>query len=204
MRLYQKFGKRVFDMVLSLITLIIFLPIMILISFVQLLYFGSNIFFIQARNTKNSKQFKIIKFRTMTDTFDKSGLQLPDKYRLTKFGKFLRATSLDEIPNLFNVLLGQMSIVGPRPLPVSFYDSMSVEQQKRYQVSAGLTGLAQVSGRNKLTWKEKIDFDLIYVQNLNFYFDLKIIFKTLFILFAYNKNESLFNEGLDKYSPDFD
>jgi undecaprenyl phosphate N,N'-diacetylbacillosamine 1-phosphate transferase len=140
----------------------------------------------------------------MTDTFDKSGLQLPDKYRITKFGKFLRATSLDEIPNLFNVLLGQMSIVGPRPLPISFYDSMSVEQQKRYQVSAGLTGLAQVSGRNKLTWKEKIDFDLIYVQNLNFYFDLKIIFKTLFILFAYNKNESLFNEGLDKYSPDFD
>jgi undecaprenyl phosphate N,N'-diacetylbacillosamine 1-phosphate transferase len=204
MRLYQKFGKRVFDMVLSLITLIIFLPIMILISLVQLLYFGSNIFFIQARNTKNSKQFKIIKFRTMTDTFDKSGLQLPDKYRITKFGKFLRATSLDEIPNLFNVLLGQMSIVGPRPLPISFYDSMSVEQQKRYQVSAGLTGLAQVSGRNKLTWKEKIDFDLIYVQNLNFYFDLKIIFKTLFILFAYNKNESLFNEGLDKYSPDFD
>ena len=204
MRIYQKFGKRILDMVLSLITLIIFLPIMILISLVQLLYFGSNIFFIQVRNTKNSKQFKIIKFRTMTDIFDKSGLQLPDKYRITKFGKFLRATSLDEIPNLFNVLLGQMSIVGPRPLPISFYDSMSVEQQKRYQVSAGLTGLAQVSGRNKLTWKEKIDFDLIYVQNLNFYFDLKIIFKTLFILFAYNKNESLFNEGLDKYSPDFD
>ena len=204
MRIYQKFGKRLLDMVLSLITLIIFLPIMILISLVQLLYFGSNIFFIQVRNTKNSKQFKIIKFRTMTDIFDKSGLQLPDKYRITKFGKFLRATSLDEIPNLFNVLLGQMSIVGPRPLPISFYDSMSVEQQKRYQVSAGLTGLAQVSGRNKLTWKEKIDFDLIYVQNLRFYFDLKIIFKTLFILFAYNKNESLFNEGLDKYSPDFD
>ena len=204
MRIYQKFGKRILDMVLSLITLIIFLPIMMLISLVQLLYFGSNIFFIQVRNTKNSKQFKIIKFRTMTDIFDKSGLQLPDKYRITKFGKFLRATSLDEIPNLFNVLLGQMSIVGPRPLPISFYDSMSVEQQKRYQVSAGLTGLAQVSGRNKLTWKEKIDFDLIYVQNLNFYFDLKIIFKTLFILFAYNKNESLFNEGLDKYSPDFD
>ena len=204
MRIYQKFGKRILDMVLSLITLIIFLPIMILISLVQLLYFGSNIFFIQVRNTKNSKQFKIIKFRTMTDIFDKSGLQLPDKYRITKFGKFLRATSLDEIPNLFNVLLGQMSIVGPRPLPISFYDSMSVEQQKRYQVSAGLTGLAQVSGRNKLTWKEKIDFDLIYVQNLNFYFDLKIIFKTLFVLFAYNKNESLFNEGLDKYSPDFD
>lgn len=204
MRIYQKFGKRILDMVLSLITLIIFLPIMILISLVQLLYFGSNIFFIQVRNTKNSKQFKIIKFRTMTDIFDKSGLQLPDKYRITKFGKFLRATSLDEIPNLFNVLLGQMSIVGPRPLPISFYDSMSVEQQKRYQVSAGLTGLAQVSGRNKLTWKEKIDFDLIYVQNLRFYFDLKIIFKTLFILFAYNKNESLFNEGLDKYSPDFD
>jgi lipopolysaccharide/colanic/teichoic acid biosynthesis glycosyltransferase len=204
MRLYQKFGKRVFDMVLSLITLIIFLPIMILISLVQLLYFGSNIFFIQARNTKNSKQFKIIKFRTMTDTFDKSGLQLPDKYRITKFGKFLRATSLDEIPNLFNVLLGQMSIVGPRPLPISFYDSMSVEQQKRYQVRAGLTGLAQVSGRNKLTWKEKIDFDLIYVQNLNFYFDLKIIFKTLFILFSYNKNEALFDKGLDKYSPNFD
>ena len=180
MRIYQKFGKRILDMVLSLITLIIFLPIMILISLVQLLYFGSNIFFIQVRNTKNSKQFKIIKFRTMTDIFDKSGLQLPDKYRITKFGKFLRATSLDEIPNLFNVLLGQMSIVGPRPLPISFYDSMSVEQQKRYQVSAGLTGLAQVSGRNKLTWKEKIDFDLIYVQNLNFYFDLKIIFKTLF------------------------
>ena len=204
MRIYQKFGKRILDMVLSLITLVIFLPIMILISLVQLLYFGSNIFFIQVRNTKNSKQFKIIKFRTMTDIFDKSGLQLPDKYRITKFGKFLRATSLDEIPNLFNVLLGQMSIVGPRPLPISFYDSMSVEQQKRYQVSAGLTGLAQVSGRNKLTWKEKIDFDLIYVQNFNFYFDLKIIFKTLFILFAYNKNESLFNEGLDKYSPDFD
>ena len=204
MRIYQKFGKRILDIVLSLITLIIFLPIMILISLVQLLYFGSNIFFIQVRNTKNSKQFKIIKFRTMTDIFDKSGLQLPDKYRITKFGKFLRATSLDEIPNLFNVLLGQMSIVGPRPLPISFYDSMSVEQQKRYQVSAGLTGLAQVSGRNKLTWKEKIDFDLIYVQNLNFYFDLKIILKTLFILFAYNKNESLFNEGLDKYSPDFD
>ena len=204
MRIYQKFGKRILDMVLSLITLIIFLPIMMLISLVQLLYFGSNIFFIQVRNTKNSKQFKIIKFRTMTDIFDKSGLQLPDKYRITKFGKFLRATSLDEIPNLFNVLLGQMSIVGPRPLPISFYDSMSVEQQKRYQVSAGLTGLAQVSGRNKLTWKEKIDFDLIYVQNLNFYFDLKIIFKTLFVLFAYNKNESLFNEGLDKYSPDFD
>jgi undecaprenyl phosphate N,N'-diacetylbacillosamine 1-phosphate transferase len=201
--MYIRFGKRLFDISGSIIILFIFAPIIILVILIQIFYFKKNIFYTQVRNTRHGKKFKIIKFKTMYDFYDKDGFQLPDIYRTTKFGKILRSTSIDEIPNLFNVLVGQMSIVGPRPLPDTFYDLMSTSQKQRYEVQPGLTGLAQVSGRNNLSWKQKIDMDLVYLKKITFLKDLKIILKTFVVVTKYSKNETLFNEGIDNYKPNF-
>jgi lipopolysaccharide/colanic/teichoic acid biosynthesis glycosyltransferase len=144
---------------------------------------GSPVIFCQERPGKNEKIFKLYKFRTMTDARDENGELLPDEVRLTKFGKFLRSTSLDELPELWNILRGDMSIVGPRPLLVSYLPYYTEEERKRHCVSPGLTGLAQVNGRNNLTWEEKFAYDLEYVNRISFTADVKIIIKTALKVF---------------------
>lgn len=176
--MYKNFFKRVLDFVLSLIAIIILSPVYILISILVLIFMGWPIFFKQPRPGKNEKIFNMYKFRTMTNQKDENGNLLPDEQRLNKFGRFLRKTSLDELPELFCILIGTMSIVGPRPLLVSYLDYYTEEEHHRHDVRPGLTGLAQVSGRNLLNWDERFKKDIEYVNNVTFIGDVKIIFKT--------------------------
>ncbi len=177
--MYAKFFKRVIDFTLSLIALIVLSPIFIILTAVGAVVMKGNPFFVQARPGKNEKIFKLIKFRTMDNRRDKNGNLLPDDVRLNGYGKFLRATSLDEIPELINIILGEMSIVGPRPLLVEYLPRYSAEQKKRHNVRPGLTGYAQAYGRNSLSWQEKFEKDVYYVSNISFILDIKVIFKTV-------------------------
>lgn len=145
----------------------------------------------------------LIKFRTMLDKSDFLGRQLPDSKRLTTSGKILRFFSLDELPNMINVVKGDLSFVGPRPFPASYLNLMNTEQRKRYSVRPGITGLAQVMGRNNLSWKSKIEFDLKYIHNINFFGDLIILFKTFRFLFSSKKNEYLGDQSIDDFKPNF-
>lgn len=176
---YRKFGKRLLDILLSLIALIILSPLLLVISILVYFKLGSPIFFIQERPGKDEKIFNLIKFRTMTDKKDGDGKLLPDSVRLTSFGKFLRASSLDELPELWNILKGDMSIVGPRPLLVQYLPLYNQEQKKRHNVRPGLTGYAQVNGRNELKWPDRFKLDVEYVKKYNFILDLKIILLTI-------------------------
>ncbi|HAP7956823.1 UDP-galactose phosphate transferase, partial [Enterococcus faecium] len=160
---YQLFGKRILDILLSGIALIVLSPIILIVGFLVRIKLGSPIIFKQERPGKSEKIFSMYKFRTMTDERDHNGEYLPDEIRLTKFGKMLRATSLDELPELWNILKGDMSIVGPRPLLVEYLPLYSEKQRKRHNVRPGLTGLAQVNGRNAISWEEKFDLDVYYV-----------------------------------------
>lgn len=171
--------KRGFDILVSLAGLIILSPILFLVSILVRFKLGSPIFFTQDRVGKDNKIFKMIKFRTMTDARDSFGELLSDEERLTSFGKFLRSTSLDELPELINVLKGDMSLVGPRPLLVEYLPLYSEEQIKRHNVLPGITGWAQVNGRNSISWCEKFDLDLWYVNNNSFFIDIKILFMTV-------------------------
>lgn len=171
--------KRGFDILVSLIGLIVFSPILLLVSILVRIKLGSPIFFIQDRVGKDNKIFKMIKFRTMTDARDKFGELLPDEERLTSFGKFLRSSSIDELPELINVLKGDMSLVGPRPLLEEYLHLYSEEQIKRHSVLPGITGWAQVNGRNSISWREKFDLDLWYVKNKSLLVDIKILFMTV-------------------------
>lgn len=171
--------KRGFDILVSLVGLIILSPILFLVSILVRFKLGSPIFFTQDRVGKDNKIFKMIKFRTMTDARDSFGELLSDEERLTSFGKFLRSTSLDELPELINVLKGDMSLVGPRPLLVEYLPLYSEEQIKRHNVLPGITGWAQVNGRNSISWCEKFDLDLWYVNNNSFFIDIKILFMTV-------------------------
>ena len=175
---YQLFGKRILDILLSGIALIVLSPIILIVGFLVRIKLGSPIIFKQERPGKNEKIFKLYKFRTMTDERDHNGEYLPDEIRLTKFGKMLRATSLDELPELWNILKGDMSIVGPRPLLVEYLPLYSEKQRKRHNVRPGLTGLAQVNGRNAISWEEKFDLDVYYVDKISFFNDLIIIIQT--------------------------
>lgn len=177
--MYARYIKRFLDLILSLLALIILMPVMIVIYILVRIKLGSPAIFKQQRPGKNEKIFTLYKFRTMTDKKDENGNLLPDEQRLTKFGKILRSTSLDELPELFNILKGDMSIVGPRPLLVKDMIFMSDEQRKRHNIRQGLTGLAQVNGRNNLSWEEKIDYDLKYMQKITCLGDIKIIVKTI-------------------------
>lgn len=177
--MYRKYLKRLFDFLLSLIAFIILIPIMLLISIIVCVKLGRPIIFKQKRPGKNEKIFTLYKFRTMTDEKDKDGNLLPDDERITKFGKFLRSTSLDELPELINIIKGDMSIVGPRPLLIEYLPLYNKEQKKRHNVRPGLTGLAQVNGRNNLDWEERFKEDVYYVENLSLIMDIKIILKTI-------------------------
>ncbi|TCT12861.1 lipopolysaccharide/colanic/teichoic acid biosynthesis glycosyltransferase [Natranaerovirga pectinivora] len=176
---YERYIKRSQDFILSLMALIVLSPIFIIVAVLVRVKLGSPIIFKQDRPGLNEKIFKMYKFRTMTDEKDENGELLPDDIRLTKFGKVLRATSLDELPELWNIIRGDMSIVGPRPLLVKYLPLYTIEQKRRHDVRPGLSGLAQVNGRNAIDWEEKFMLDIEYVNNISFIEDWKIIFNTI-------------------------
>ena len=177
--MYKLFFKRLIDIICSLVGLIVFSPILVIVALLVRLNLGSPIFFTQNRLGKNGKEFKMIKFRTMKDAVDKFGEVLPDEQRLTRFGKILRSTSLDELPELINVLKGDMTLVGPRPLLVEYKELYSERQFRRHETSPGITGWAQVNGRNEVPWPESIELNIYYVEHISFALDLKIFWMTI-------------------------
>ena len=172
--------KRLIDVTLSLLGVIVLSPFLVILGLIILFAFGSPVFFIQIRPGFLGKPFNFFKFRTMTNTKNSDGDLLPDKNRLTPLGSFLRKTSLDELPSLWNVLKGDMSLVGPRPLLMEYLPLYSKEQMRRHEVKPGITGWAQINGRNSISWEEKFNLDVWYVDNRSFWLDLKIIFLTIF------------------------
>ena len=177
--MYKKFVKRLLDIVLSGTALIILSPVLLIVAILVRIKLGSPVIFHQKRPGKDGKIFTMCKFRTMTDEKDGNGNLLPDEVRLTKFGKLLRSTSLDELPELWNIFKGDMSIVGPRPLLVQYLPLYNEEQKHRHDVRPGLTGLAQVNGRNAITWEKKFEYDVEYVRNVSFMMDVKILIGTV-------------------------
>lgn len=177
--MYQKYIKRILDFVLSLLAIICLSPLYLIVAILVRVKLGSPVLFTQLRPGKDGKIFKMYKFRSMTDERDENGDLLPDEVRLTEFGKKLRSTSLDELPELLNILKGDMSIVGPRPQLVRDMVFMTSEQNKRHSVRQGLTGLAQVRGRNDISWEKKLEYDVEYVNNITFFNDVKIVFDTV-------------------------
>lgn len=175
---YEKYIKRIQDLILSFVAIILLSPVFIITYFLVKKNFGSPVIYKQKRTGLNKKSFTIYKFRTMTDDIDDKGNLLPDEIRLTKFGRKLRSTSIDELPQLFNILKGDMAIVGPRPQMEEFLPLYSDEQLKRHKVRPGLTGLAQVNGRNDITWTRRFEHDLEYIENINFLNDWKLMFIT--------------------------
>lgn len=180
---YRKYFKRLLDILCSFLALVLFSWLIILVALLVRIKLGSPVFFRQPRPGKNEEIFDMYKFRTMTDERDGNGELLPDEVRLTSFGKWLRSTSLDELPELFNILKGDMTIVGPRPLLVRDMVFMTDEQRKRHTIRQGLTGLAQVNGRNDIVWEDKLDWDLKYIHEITFFGDLSIIFQTIYKAF---------------------
>jgi lipopolysaccharide/colanic/teichoic acid biosynthesis glycosyltransferase len=185
--MYQNEIKIVLDKIIALLTFLIVSPVFILIILILFLL-QKKVFFIQTRVGKNQKRFSIYKFQTMSEERDVDGKLLSDEARITAFGKFLRATSLDELPQLFNILQGNMSLVGPRPLLPDYAHLYSEYQNQRHQVLPGITGYVQVKGRNALTWEERFDLDVYYVQHISFIFDCKILFLTFITLFDFKKS----------------
>ena len=183
--MYKHFFKRFLDIVLSLLALICLSPVLLIVTL--LLYIaneGAGAFFLQERPGYKGRIFKVIKFKTMNDKRDENGKLLLDTLRITKVGKFVRSTSLDELPQLINVLKGDMSLIGPRPLLVKYLPLYSKEQMRRHDVRPGITGLAQCHGRNAMTWKKKFEYDVWYVDHLSFMTDLKVIFYSIKTVFA--------------------
>lgn len=180
--MYKKFFKRFFDIILSLIAIIILSPVYLIISVLVLIFMGWPILFKQPRPGKNEKIFNMYKFRTMTNKKDKNGNLLPDEQRLSKFGRFLRKTSLDELPEMFCILTGTMSFIGPRPLLVEYLPYYTKEEHHRHDVRPGLTGLAQANGRNLVNWDDRFKLDLEYVNNVSLKMDLSVIIKTISIV----------------------
>ena len=177
--MYRKFGKRFLDILISGMALILLSPVFLAVAVLVRIKLGSPVIFHQKRPGKDEKIFTLCKFRTMTDAKDEKGNLLPDEVRLTSFGKLLRATSLDELPELWNILKGDMSLVGPRPLLVEYLPRYNEEQKHRHDVRPGLTGLAQVKGRNAISWEEKFKYDIEYVNNITLRLDLMILFLTV-------------------------
>lgn len=181
--IYQRFFKRPLDFILPLIALIILFPLMIVVAILVRIKLGAPVTFKQKRPGKNEKIFNLYKFRTMTNQKDDNGILLSDSIRLTKFGKFLRSVSLDELPSLLNIIKGDLSIVGPRPLLIQYIPLYNENQKKRHEVRPGLTGLAQVNGRNTLSWNEKFQLDIEYIGNITLWNDIKIILQTVVRVF---------------------
>ena len=186
--MYRKYIKRLLDFILSLFAIIILSPVLLIVALLVRIKLGAPVIFKQKRPGLNEKIFTLYKFRTMTDAKDEHGNLLPDEIRLTKFGKLLRSTSLDELPELFNILKGDMSIVGPRPLLVRYLPLYNEHQKHRHDVRPGFTGYAQCNGRNAISWEEKFDLDVYYTKNLSLLIDIKIILKTVKVV--------LFREGI--------
>lgn len=180
---YSRNLKRPMDFTLSLIAIFFLSPVILTVAIMVRIKHGSPIFFRQNRPGLNEKIFKMYKFRTMTDEKDENGEFLPNHLRITKFGRFLRSTSLDELPELFNILKGDMSIIGPRPLLVEYLPLYNEKQKKRHNVRPGLSGLAQINGRNTITWEQKFEYDVEYVNKISFIKDIEIILKTIFKAF---------------------
>ena len=182
--MYRNFYKRIIDFILSLIGLVILSPIFLFVIIgLQLSNKRDGVFFVQERPGKKGKIFKVVKFKTMSDRLDDNGKLLPDALRLTKIGKFIRSTSIDEIPQLINVLKGDMSLVGPRPLLVKYLSLYSSHQAIRHNVRPGITGWAQVNGRNSISWSEKFELDVWYVENISLVLDIRILLKTILNVF---------------------
>ncbi|QXP60674.1 sugar transferase [Olleya sp. HaHaR_3_96] len=177
--MYKLFFKRIFDLIFSIVGLVVLFPFFIIVLILLAINNEGKPFFYQSRPGRNEKIFKIIKFKTMTDKKDDSGSLLPDVARLTALGRFVRKSSLDEIPQLLNVLKGDMSLIGPRPLLPEYLSLYTRDQSKRHNVKPGITGWAQVNGRNNIGWKRKFELDVWYVENISFILDIKILFKTV-------------------------
>ena len=192
--MYHKYSKRIFDLFSSGFALIFLFPILLYIAYIVRRRLGSPVLFTQVRPGKDGKLFRMYKFRSMTDERDADGNLLPDDVRLTDFGKKLRATSLDELPELINILKGDMSVVGPRPQLVRDIVFFTEEEMQRQSVYPGLTGLAQICGRNNITWKEKFAFDLQYIKDISFFEDMRIIYRTVFKVSA---QEDIATDGME-------
>ena len=177
--MYKNYIKRILDFILSFSLLLLFSPVIVIVGIVLSIQNQGTPFFVQERPGKNERKFKIIKFKTMTDDKDKRGELLPDNERLTKLGSFIRKVSIDELPQLINVLMGDMSLVGPRPLLFKYLPLYSKEQKQRHTVKPGITGWAQVNGRNTISWTKKFELDIYYVNNISFLLDLKILWMTI-------------------------
>ena len=192
--IYRRFLKRPMDFILSLMAIVVLSPVLIIVGVLVRVKLGSPVLFKQKRPGLNEKIFTMYKFRTMTDEKDENGELLPNNIRLTKLGKILRATSLDELPELFNILKGDMSIIGPRPLLIEYLPLYNDKQKQRHDVRPGLSGLAQVNGRNAISWEDKFDYDVEYVENISFLLDVKLIVQTFLKVFkreGVNKSENV-------------
>ncbi len=200
--MYKNFFKPLFDKLLSLFFIIIFLPIMIIIAIAIYIWDGRSVIFTQNRPGYKGKIFKIYKFRTMTNEKDENGKLLPDEKRLKGVGKFIRSTSLDEIPQLFNVLKGDMSFIGPRPLLVEYLPLYNDRQKKRHDVKPGITGWAQVNGRNAISWKKKLEYDVWYVENISFLLDMKILWLTFLKVIIRDGVNSNTHATMEKFTGD--
>jgi len=198
--MYKNYIKRILDLILSLIGFIIISPIFVVVTVI--LFFANNgkPFFFQQRPGKNEKIFKVIKFKTMNDKRDKNGNLLPDAERMTKIGNFVRSTSLDEIPQLLNVIKGDMSLIGPRPLLIEYLPLYNETQKRRHEVRTGITGWAQVNGRNAISWQQKFEYDVWYVDNLSFWLDVKIIFLTIKKVFVREGISSKTNVTMENFT----
>lgn len=192
MSFYQKYGKRIFDLCLTIPLFIVLSPVMGITAILVAVKLGRPVLFTQERPGYHEKIFRMYKFRSMTDERDETGELLPDEARLTKFGERLRSTSLDELPELLNILKGDMSLVGPRPLLVQYLPLYNRQQRRRHDVKPGITGLAQINGRNSISWEEKFAFDVQYVERISWKEDIRILFETIFKVF---KEEGINSEN---------
>ena len=197
--MYRRYFKRLFDLLLSLSVLVVISPVLLVIGTLILIKIGKPVIFFQERPGRHGLIFRIYKFRSMTDTRDQDGQLLPDYKRITKFGEFLRKYSLDELPELINVLKGNMSLIGPRPLLKEYLPIYNEEQARRHEVLPGITGWAQINGRNAITWEEKFKLDVYYVDNVSFFLDMKIMALTLYKVI----NKEGINSGINETMPMF-
>lgn len=198
--MYQKYIKRLLDIIISFTALVILSPVLLIVAVLVRIKLGSPVIFHQDRPGYHEKVFKLCKFRSMTDARDENGNLQPDEVRLTKFGKALRATSLDELPELWNILKGDMSLIGPRPLLVKYLPLYNEFQRHRHDVKPGLTGWAQVNGRNTISWEQRFEYDVYYVDHISFWMDLKILFQTVAVVFRHNDVNSATDATMEAFT----